>query len=81
MTIDAFEEARTARREAAIAKAAEKREARRGSADGLTVEQMREVEQAQDGDPSMLWERSQSWTKAQRKYAADRYKKRHGLFC
>ena len=47
---------------------------------GLTLAQIQEVIAAQDGDPSQLWQRSQSWTAAQRKYARDRYHEMHGLF-
>ena len=47
---------------------------------GLTLAQIQEVISAQDGDPSLLWKRSQSWTKAQRKYAQKRYEENHGLF-
>ena len=47
---------------------------------GLTLAQIQEVIAAQDGDPSQLWKRSQSWTAAQRKYARDRYQEMHGLF-
>ena len=47
---------------------------------GLTLAQIQEVINAQDGDPSLLWKRSQSWTKAQRKYAQKRYEENHGLF-
>ena len=47
---------------------------------GLTLAQIQEVINAQDGDPSLLWKRSQSWTKAQRKYAQKRYEENNGLF-
>lgn len=47
---------------------------------GLTLAQIQEVIAAQDGDPSLLFGRSQSWTKAQRKYAQKRYEENHGLF-
>ena len=47
---------------------------------GLTLAQVQEVIDAQDGDPSQLWRRSQSWTAAQRKYARNRYEENHGLF-
>ena len=47
---------------------------------GLTLAQIQEVIAAQDGDLSQLWKRSQSWTKAQRKYAQKRYEENHGLF-
>ena len=47
---------------------------------GLTLAQVQEVIDAQNGDPSQLWKRSQSWTPAQRKYARDRYQEMHGLF-
>lgn len=47
---------------------------------GLTLAQIQEVINAQDGDPSLLWKRSQSWTNAQRKYAQKRYEENHGLF-
>lgn len=47
---------------------------------GLTLAQIQEVINAQDGDPSLFWKRSQSWTKAQRKYAQKRYEENHGLF-
>lgn len=47
---------------------------------GLTLAQIQEVIDAQDGDPSLLWKRSQHWTKAQRKYAKQRYEEKHGLF-
>ena len=47
---------------------------------GLTLAQIQEVIDAQDGDPSLLFGRSQSWTKAQRKYAQKRYEENHGLF-
>lgn len=47
---------------------------------GLTLAQIQEVINAQDGDPSLLWKRSQSWTKAQHKYAQKRYEENHGLF-
>ena len=46
----------------------------------LTLAQIQEVINAQDGDPSLLFGRSQSWTKAQRKYAKKRYEENHGLF-
>lgn len=49
-------------------------------APGLTAEKMRAVELAQDGDPAKLWELSQSWTPAQRKYARKRYERKHQLF-
>ena len=47
---------------------------------GLTLAQVQEVIDAQNGDPSQLWKRSQSWTPAQRKYARKRYEENHGLF-
>lgn len=47
---------------------------------GLTLAQRQEVIDAQNGDPSQLWKRSQSWTKAQHKYAKKRYEEMHGLF-
>lgn len=47
---------------------------------GLTLAEIQEVIDAQDGDPSLLWKRSQSWTPAQRKYAKDRYSEIHNLF-
>lgn len=47
---------------------------------GLTLAQRQEVIDAQDGEPSLLWKRSQSWTKAQHKYARRRYEESHGLF-
>lgn len=47
---------------------------------GLTLAQRQEVINAQNGDPSQLWKRSQSWTKAQHKYAKERYVKQHISF-
>ena len=47
---------------------------------GLTLAQVQAVIDAQDGDPALLYERSRSWTPAQRKYARDRYQENHGLF-
>ena len=47
---------------------------------GLTLAEIQDVIDAQDGDPSLLWKRSQSWTPAQRKYAKDRYSEIHNLF-
>ena len=47
---------------------------------GLTLAQRQEVIDAQNGDQSQLWKRSQSWTKAQHKYAKKRYEELHGLF-
>ena len=75
-----FEQAQKNRREAASRAAVERRAEKRSAETGLTFALMREVERAQDGDPSQLWRLSQSWTKAQRKYAKERYEKRHGLF-
>lgn len=75
-----FEQAQKDRRDAAILATAARQTKKRSAETGLTFAQMREVERAQDGDPSQLWRLSQSWTKAQRKYAKDRYEKRHGLF-
>lgn len=47
---------------------------------GLTLAQIQEVFDAQNGDPALLWKRSQSWSKAQHKYAKKRYQDTHGLF-
>lgn len=47
---------------------------------GLTLAQIQAVIDAQSGDPSRLWKLSQSWTRAQRKYAKKRYEEMHGLF-
>lgn len=47
---------------------------------GLTIAEIQEVIDVQNGDQSQLWKRSQSWTKAQHKYAKKRYEELHGLF-
>lgn len=47
---------------------------------GLTLAEVQAVIDAQDGDPALLYERSQSWSRKQRKYARDRYQQLHGLF-
>ena len=62
------------------AKRADYNNQRERDRNGLTLAQIQEVIDAQDGDPSQLWKRSQSWTAAQRKYAKDRYQQNHGLF-
>lgn len=63
----------------AIRAAAAKASAERDTC-GLTLAQRQEVIDAQNGDQSQLWKRSQSWTKAQHKYAKKRYEEMHGLF-
>ena len=47
---------------------------------GLTLAQVQAVIDAQNGDPAQLWQRSQSWTPAQREYARQRYQEIHSLF-
>mgnify|MGYP003316274010 CR=1 FL=1 len=73
-TLADFENAQAARKASSFEKRSER------DRNGLTLAQIQEVINAQDGDPSQLWKRSQSWTKAQRKYAQKRYEENHGLF-
>lgn len=72
-SLAAYEEAQSERK-AAFNKQHER------NREGLTLAQIKEVIDAQNGDQALLWKRSQSWSKAQHKYAKKRYQENHGLF-
>lgn len=69
------------KRAEAIRKAAEKMARRQKKrTGGLTDEQIRAVESAQDGDQSKLYSLSRNWTPKQREYAKARYRERYGVW-